>query len=161
MTTQSVIPDGQRSIRDRPQERAPSDALPFPEDDPGSSLRSGRDDGRTPPLSFSAPLASALRLPILAYRYSLSMFLGRRCRYLPTCSEFADEAIARHGAWAGGWMAVGRVCRCNPWGGSGFEPVPRALPDGAVWSRPWRYAARPRCEAVEDRPEVSRDRRIG
>nr|WP_315855203.1 membrane protein insertion efficiency factor YidD [Chenggangzhangella methanolivorans] len=62
--------------------------------------------------------------------------MGRRCRYLPT-SEFADEALARHGAWAGGWMAAGRICRCNPWGGDGFEPVPRELPSDATWSRPW------------------------
>ncbi len=161
MNAKSVIADGQRPIRDRSPKSAPSDAPPYPEDDLGFLLRSGRDDGRVPPLSLTAPLASALRLPILAYRYSLSMFLGRRCRYLPTCSEFADEALARHGAWAGGWMAAGRVCRCNPWGGSGFEPVPRALPDGAAWSRPWRYAARLRCEAPEEKPEVSRDSRIG
>jgi len=124
-----------------------------PDDDPGSSLRFGRDDGSVAPLSFSAPLASLLRLLILAYRYSLSMLIGRRCRYLPTCSEFADEAIARHGAWAGGWMAAGRVCRCHPWGGSGYDPVPRELPQSARWSRPWRYAAgakSPRCEAAGD-----------
>ncbi len=93
-----------------------------------------------------------LRLPILAYRYSLSMLIGRKCRYLPTCSEFADEAIARHGAWAGGWMAAGRVCRCHPWGGDGFDPVPAELPSDATWSRPWRYArrgGRPVCEAAD------------
>ncbi|GLK81339.1 membrane protein insertion efficiency factor YidD [Methylopila turkensis] len=117
---------------------------------PGSSP--GQE--RVPPLSFRAPLTSLLRLPILGYRYSLSMFMGRRCRFLPTCSEFADEAIARHGAWAGGWMAAGRICRCHPWGRDGFEPVPRALPSDAAWSRPWRYARRletPTCEAVSDR----------
>lgn len=122
------------------------------EPDPGSALRFGRDDAPVPPLSLRAPLASLLRLPILGYRYSLSMFMGRRCRFLPTCSEYADEAIARHGAWAGGWMAAGRVCRCNPWGGDGFDPVPRDLPEDATWSRPWRYArasARPICEAAQ------------
>ena len=95
---------------------------------------------------------TVLRLAILAYRYSLSMFMGRRCRYLPTCSEFADEAIARHGAWAGGWMAAGRICRCHPWGGDGFDPVPHELPSDTTWSRPWRYArrrARPVCEAAD------------
>lgn len=94
----------------------------------------------------------ALRAPILAYRYSLSMLIGRRCRYLPTCSEYADQAIARHGAWAGGWIAAGRVCRCHPWGGAGYDPVPDALPSGASWSRPWRYARRERtpiCERIE------------
>ena len=113
---------------------------------------SGPGQGRVPPLSIRAPISSLLRLPILAYRYSLSMLIGRRCRYLPTCSEFADEAIARHGAWAGGWMAAGRVCRCNPWGGDGYDPVAGQLPSDATWSRPWRYArrtSRPICEAVD------------
>lgn len=93
----------------------------------------------------------ALRGPILVYRYSLSMFMGRTCRYLPTCSEFADEAIARHGAWAGGWMAAGRICRCHPFGGDGFDPVPDTLPSHASWSTPWRYARRaaPICEAAD------------
>ncbi|GLK55831.1 hypothetical protein GCM10008170_18500 [Methylopila capsulata] len=106
----------------------------------------------TPRLSLRSPLASALRLPILAYRYSLSLLIGRQCRYLPTCSEFADEALARHGAWAGGWMAAGRICRCHPWGQDGFDPVPRALPSDAAWSRPWRYARRAeiRCERAAD-----------
>ncbi|MCJ8143047.1 membrane protein insertion efficiency factor YidD [Ancylobacter sp. A5.8] len=81
-----------------------------------------------------------LRAPILVYRYSLSAFMGRQCRFLPTCSEFADNAIDRHGAWAGGWMAAGRICRCHPWGGSGFEAVPVELPPKAVWYMPWRYA---------------------
>lgn len=115
--------------------------------------RPGRDDGWKA-LSLRHPLASLLRLPILAYRYSLSMLIGRRCRFLPTCSEFADEALARHGAWAGGWMAAGRICRCHPWGTDGFDPVPRELPSEASWSRPWRYGRRsatPTCESVSDR----------
>ncbi len=80
-----------------------------------------------------------LRVPILIYRYSLSSFMGRQCRFLPTCSAYADEAINRHGAWAGGWMAAGRICRCHPWGDSGFDPVPECVPVEAHWLRPWRY----------------------
>ncbi len=86
------------------------------------------------------------RLPRLAahalirsYQLSLSALLGRWCRHLPTCSAYADEAIARHGLWAGGWMGMARLCRCNPWGTHGFDPVPRQLPEGADWSQPWRY----------------------
>jgi hypothetical protein len=58
---------------------------------------------------------------------------------LPTCSEFTDEAIARHGLWAGGWMGAARICRCHPWGTSGFDPVPETLPPGGHWLQPWRY----------------------
>ncbi len=81
----------------------------------------------------------ALRAPILLYRYTLSSFMGRQCRYLPTCSEYADAAIARHGAWAGAWMATARLCRCHPWGGHGFDPAPEAPPPGGRWYAPWRY----------------------
>jgi putative membrane protein insertion efficiency factor len=91
----------------------------------------------------SAAPRTILRIPILTYRYTLSSFMGRQCRYLPTCSEYADMAIATHGAWAGGWMAAGRICRCHPWGGSGFEAVPVELPPNSVWYMPWRYARRP------------------
>ena len=58
------------------------------------------------------------------YQLFISSWLGMNCRYLPTCSAYAQEAIARHGACAGGWLALKRVCRCHPWGGSGVDPVP-------------------------------------
>jgi putative membrane protein insertion efficiency factor len=49
---------------------------------------------------------------------------GCGCRFSPTCSEYALEAVRRHGAVRGGWLAVRRVCRCHPWGGAGLDPVP-------------------------------------
>lgn len=76
---------------------------------------------------------------IRLYRYTLSAFFGRTCRYLPTCSHYAEEAISRHGWWPGLNMAIARYARCNPWGPSGYDPVPEELPDGAVWYKPWRY----------------------
>jgi putative membrane protein insertion efficiency factor len=76
---------------------------------------------------------------IRAYQLTLSSVVGRNCRHLPTCSDFMDAAIARHGVWAGGWMGLARVCRCNPWGTSGFDPVPASLPGQAHWMQPWRY----------------------
>ena len=61
---------------------------------------------------------------IRGYQLVLSPILGPRCRHLPTCSEYAAEAIARHGIVRGGWLALRRVVRCNPWGTSGYDPVP-------------------------------------
>jgi uncharacterized protein len=80
------------------------------------------------------------------YQLTLSSVFGRSCRYLPTCSDYADEAIGRHGLWAGGWMGLARVCRCHPYGGSGCDPPPAEPPAGASWLRPWRYGVwrRPR-----------------
>jgi putative membrane protein insertion efficiency factor len=83
----------------------------------------------------------ALARPLIRlYQLVLSPLIGTQCRYAPTCSAYADEAIERHGLWAGGWMALARLLRCNPWGGSGYDPVP---PDrGAAYSplAPWRGA---------------------
>ena len=62
------------------------------------------------------------------------------CRHLPTCSEYGDEALARHGLWAGGWMTLGRICRCHPLGTSGLDFVPPVKPERARWFLPWRYA---------------------
>jgi putative membrane protein insertion efficiency factor len=65
------------------------------------------------------------------YRLALSPWLGRRCRYEPTCSAYAAQAIERHGAWRGLWLAARRLGRCHPWGPAGYDPVPSA-PLGAV-----------------------------
>ena len=58
------------------------------------------------------------------YRYAISPMLGRNCRFHPTCSEYAIEALERHGALRGGWMAVKRVGRCHPCNPGGYDPVP-------------------------------------
>ncbi len=58
------------------------------------------------------------------YRYAISPMLGRNCRFHPTCSEYAIEALERHGALRGGWMAVKRVGRCHPFNPGGYDPVP-------------------------------------
>ncbi len=71
-----------------------------------------------------SPAAYLLRGGVLAYRWLISPVLGPRCRYLPTCSEYALTALARHGAIAGGWLTLKRLARCHPWGGSGYDPVP-------------------------------------
>ena len=64
-----------------------------------------------------------LRL-IAGYRLLLSPFFGRQCRFYPTCSEYAQEAIERHGSLRGSWLAVTRIARCGPWHPGGPDPVP-------------------------------------
>ena len=58
------------------------------------------------------------------YRYAISPMLGRNCRFHPTCSEYAIEAVQRHGALRGGWMAAKRVGRCHTFNPGGYDPVP-------------------------------------
>ncbi len=58
------------------------------------------------------------------YRYALSPMLGWHCRFHPSCSEFALEAVQRHGSARGSWLALKRLCRCHPWHRGGFDPVP-------------------------------------
>ena len=71
----------------------------------------------------------ALRWLIRAYQLLLAPVLGPNCRYQPSCSDYALEAITQHGALRGGRFAVRRILRCHPWGGSGYDPVP-GLDDG-------------------------------
>ena len=78
---------------------------------------------------------------IRLYQVTLSGLIGRQCRHLPTCSDYADEAITRHGVWPGVWMGSARICRCHPWGTAGLDPVPSTLPDDARWWMPWRYGS--------------------
>jgi hypothetical protein len=65
-----------------------------------------------------------LLLGIQFYRSCISPLLPPMCRYYPTCSAYAMEAIERYGARRGAWMAARRIVRCHPWGGSGYDPVP-------------------------------------
>jgi putative membrane protein insertion efficiency factor len=68
-------------------------------------------------------LAQLLMLPIRAWRL-VSVHLTPRCRFHPSCSAYALEALAEHGAMRGSWLAIRRVGRCHPWGGGGLDPVP-------------------------------------
>lgn len=63
-------------------------------------------------------------LIIRFYQYSISPLLGANCRYSPTCSAYSIEAIKKHGPFKGGWLSFKRFLSCNPWGGSGYDPVP-------------------------------------
>lgn len=61
---------------------------------------------------------------ITLYQYLLSPLLGRHCRFAPSCSEYAREAITKHGALKGTWLGVKRILRCHPWHPGGYDPVP-------------------------------------
>ena len=78
--------------------------------------------GRMMSLLMSGFLRSAIRL----YQLTLAYFFVGACRYEPSCSAYAAEAVLRHGALKGSWLAAHRLCRCGPWGGRGCDPVPSA-----------------------------------
>lgn len=92
----------------------------------------GPFEGRTVPERFALTL-------IRGYQLTFSAVLGRTCRHLPTCSEYAAEAVSRHGVWPGAWMAGARICRCGPGGTSGLDFVCDEIPERAAWYAPWRY----------------------
>lgn len=68
--------------------------------------------------------------PIRFYKFFISPLLPPACRFYPTCSEYALKAILLHGPLKGGWLAIKRLARCHPWGGSGYDPVPEAPKKG-------------------------------
>jgi putative membrane protein insertion efficiency factor len=91
-------------------------------------------------LSFVGALPRLIgRALIRTYQLTFSALVGHHCRHLPTCSHYGDEALARYGLWAGGWMTLARLSRCHPFGTSGIDNVPAELPSGACWYLPWRY----------------------
>ena len=63
-------------------------------------------------------------LPIKFYQACISPMLPASCRFTPSCSTYALQAIMKHGIFRGSWLAVKRIMRCHPWGGSGYDPVP-------------------------------------
>ena len=90
-----------------------------------------------------SPAGAVLRGLIYGYRTLVSPFTPGSCRYAPTCSAYALEAVGRFGAVKGGWLAVRRIARCHPWGESGYDPVPDAP------------TARPTCRGHGGTPAVS------
>ena len=73
---------------------------------------------------ISRGAAWLMSLPIVFYRAAISPLFPPCCRFTPTCSQYALEALRRHGPVKGSWLALRRICRCHPWGGSGYDPVP-------------------------------------
>ena len=72
--------------------------------------------------------ARLLMLPITGYRRFVSPLLGQRCRFAPSCSEYALAALSEHGAVRGLWLAVARIARCHPFNPGGYDPVPTRKP---------------------------------
>jgi len=71
-----------------------------------------------------SPIVFLLKMVVRFYQIFLSPILPRSCRYTPTCSHYAVEALEKHGLIKGGYLAVKRIMSCHPWGGSGYDPVP-------------------------------------
>lgn len=69
-------------------------------------------------------LVTILLLPIWIYQKAISPYTPPSCRFTPTCSEYARQALLKHGPIKGLWLAIKRISRCHPWGGSGYDPVP-------------------------------------
>jgi len=69
-------------------------------------------------------LAWLLLIPVYIYKYAISPFTPASCRHVPTCSEYAVQAIKIHGPFKGFWLAVKRISKCHPWGTHGYDPVP-------------------------------------
>ena len=72
----------------------------------------------------SMAVVALLLLPIWVYQKAISPYTPPSCRFTPTCSEYARQALIKHGPVKGLWLAVRRILRCHPWGGSGYDPVP-------------------------------------
>ncbi|MDX1710769.1 MAG: membrane protein insertion efficiency factor YidD [Rhodovibrionaceae bacterium] len=68
----------------------------------------------------------AVLLPVRVYRLAISPYMPMSCRYWPSCSTYALQAVQSHGPLRGAWLALGRILRCHPWGGWGYDPVPNA-----------------------------------
>lgn len=71
-------------------------------------------------------MRTLLTFLVKLYRWFVSPLLGQNCRFYPSCSSYALEALERHGALHGTWLATRRVCRCHPWNPGGYDPVPQA-----------------------------------
>ena len=84
-------------------------------------------------------LVLLLKIPVLIYRYMISPLLPPACRHLPTCSDYTQQALEMNGSWKGGWLAVSRLLRCNPWGSHGFDPVPDLTDVHYPLWQSWKY----------------------
>ena len=87
-------------------------------------MKADRGAGRLSRLPIGPVVGAAIRALIRAYQLLIAPLFPPACRYYPTCSHYAAEAVALHGPWRGLLLAGRRLLRCHPWGGSGYDPVP-------------------------------------
>lgn len=102
-------------------------------------MKAANDNGDPRGSFLRRIVQKAVLAPVYLYRYTLSAFIGRTCRHMPSCSEYMIEAVEKHGVWSGGWMGFARICRCRPGGTSGLDFVCEELPREARWFKPWTY----------------------
>jgi len=69
-------------------------------------------------------IGNLMGIALRGYQWCIRPLLPPSCRFHPSCSDYAHEALARHGAWRGSWLAARRLCRCGPWHPGGYDPVP-------------------------------------
>jgi len=81
-------------------------------------------------------VVQVLQAPIRAYRYFIAPLLPAACRFHPSCSAYAEQALGEHGALRGGWLAARRICRCGPWHPGGYDPVPMRTGPDAIQAGP-------------------------
>lgn len=119
--------------------------MPHPEPSPDAP-------GAAPGNRLAGAATALLKGLVLLYRWFLSPWLGGHCRFHPTCSDYALEALTRHGPLHGVWLTMRRLARCHPLGGSGFDPVP--LASGAAWGQTGGHQHSPTAPVIvpADRP---------
>ena len=88
------------------------------------------------------PIGMAMRGTIRIYQLVVSPVLPSSCRFMPSCSSYAMEAIQRHGPLAGSWLATRRICRCHPWNDGGYDPVPEPSTECGAKAAPSRMPDR-------------------
>ncbi|MDQ6649813.1 MAG: membrane protein insertion efficiency factor YidD [Actinomycetota bacterium] len=97
------------------------------------------------------PAARLLVAIIKAYQRGVSPLLGPRCRFAPSCSSYAVEALVSHGVWRGSWLALRRLVRCHPFNPGGHDPVPPSRPDSIT---------EPPIERPAEGPSIQRSTRV-
>ena len=103
------------------------------------ACRCGDEQARVTRVSLGRLPRLLLKAPVHLYRWTLKPLIGQQCRHMPSCSQFALDALELNGAWRGCWQILGRIVRCRPGGTHGWDPAPDVRSD-RHWLAPWRFA---------------------